>query len=203
MKFSELTNIKNILGINNADHDDFLNLQIERTSFLIESYLDRKLSKNTLTEKLKGTDRQNLYTTQWPILSITSIKGDGVNITDYTNEGTNLYKETGWNYGAVYSYDLTPRFIDFRKNIEIEYEYGYLLPGNVGYVYGQDDSLPTEITIVCEDIVCQIYNAKIAGNYSGNFKSLSQGGISYSFADTKSAQDALARLVSYKRVVIA
>lgn len=74
MKLVSLGNVKTFLEINQANHDNLLNLIIEQVSSAIQAYLGRTLTQSEYTEYFNGGKR-HYYLKAYPIFNWESIDG--------------------------------------------------------------------------------------------------------------------------------
>lgn len=123
--------VKEYLRISSTDttNDNSLERQINAVSEFIERFCDRHFEKTTYTHKFRGNGRQKLLLNQYPILSVTSVKVDGSDATDYEILGEEgiLYRENLWPWSG-YRAGLVGDPIGSRPNIEVVYTAGYVLP---------------------------------------------------------------------------
>jgi hypothetical protein len=157
--YTELSLVKSILGIETADtsKDVILNRLINVASAFIDTETDRTFGETTITESYEGSDSNELILNNYPVSSITSIKieDEEFDSGDYT-----LEKEEGLVYRDGYWVSCTnvfggirtdPNYNSIRKNIEIEYTYGYKLPGEEGRDF------PYDLEQVAIDLVVSDY----------------------------------------------
>lgn len=121
----ELDTLKQFLGITTNDKDLILEMYIESVSDYIQGNGESILATD-YTEKLKGTDTQNILLSHRPINSIESLKIDGTLVDDYE-----IYKSSGIVYRdggfpiSGSSNLMSGAVTKIKKNIEITYNAGY------------------------------------------------------------------------------
>lgn len=141
-----LSDMKTYLGIPSTDttYDSFLTSQLTLVSEVVETYCRRSFEQRTFTETFYKDDfdrTKTLSLFHYPIISITSVEEDGVELdTDYYR----LHKGTG----------LITRTDDYYffsgEEVEVVYSTGYA-------------TYPTPIIDVVQSIVQERYNKKTSG----------------------------------------
>lgn len=215
-----LADQKIILQIDAGDtsSDVFLNLLISLTSKQIETYLGRSLAVAAYIENIAPGGTQVLQMQNWPINTVAYVKQQNVALVvnvdywlypQYTKSGQ-IYKGLSWN-GNSYSRGLTYDPYAYQIDIEVSYNAGYNLPGDVTQTY----PLPIDISYCCQLMVAQAYAKAIAGNTGDTFKSIKEGGLAYTFASVSEVDASLFAIVGalmpqfagmltpYKRWVVA
>ena len=205
----KLSDVKTLLGIDasNTSSDDKLNLLIKQASSKIVGFLGYELGRETYTEELHSVNnRQLLQLNHFPLQSVSEVKANGEQITDYKiipeySRWGRLYRGNGWN-GAVYTRGFTYDVVAGEWDIEVTYTAGYYLPNDEGYVEGAINSLPYDIVSVCMDMVALKFNLDAMG--ASGLKSHSEGHISESYSDdannvdlTESAKLLLSKYIWY------
>ena len=204
-----LSDVKTMLNISAEDssQNDKLNLLIKQYSALIEGYIGYKLARANYTEEVHcENNRQVVYCNHFPVQSVSSVTVGGEAITDfkllpeYTRWG-GLYRGLGWGQKAFvrgFTHDIVAGVWD----IKVSYTAGYYLPDDTGYVAGNDDSLPYDITTCCLNLVVEKYNLDAMG--AVGLKAHSEGHISDTYSDcaeeiglTESAKKLLDKYVFY------
>jgi hypothetical protein len=204
-----LTDVKTMLNISAQDttQDAKLNLLIKQYSALIEGYIGYKLARANYTEEVHcENNRQVIYLNHFPVQSVSSVTVGGESITDfkilpqYARWG-GLYRGLGWGNKAFvrgFTHDIVAGVWD----ILVSYTAGYYLPDDTGYVAGNDDSLPYDITTCCLNLVVEKYNLDAMG--AVGLKAHSEGHISDTYGDcaneiglTESAKKLLDKYVFY------
>lgn len=129
--------VKDYLRISLADtsQDASFERTIKAVSDFIEGYCGRHFEKATYTEKYRGNGRQKLLLNQYPIISVASVTvNDGLlDASEYeilAEEGT-LYRESLWPWSG-YSAGLVGEPVGSRRNIQVQYTAGYILPKDDG-----------------------------------------------------------------------
>ena len=151
-------------------------------------------------------NRQVINLNHFPVQSVSSVTVGGETVTDfkllpeYTRWG-GLYRGLGWGQKAFirgFTHDIVAGVWD----ILVSYTAGYYLPDDTGYVAGNDDSLPYDITTCCLNLVVEKYNLDAMG--AVGLKAHSEGHISDTYSDcaeeiglTESAKKLLDKYVFY------
>ena len=204
-----LSDVKTMLNISAEDttQDAKLNLLIKQYSALIEGYIGYKLARANYTEEVHcENNRQVVYCNHFPVQSVSSVTVGGEAITDfkllpeYTRWG-GLYRGLGWGQKAFvrgFTHDIVAGVWD----VLVSYTAGYYLPNDTGYVAGNDDSLPYDITTCCINLVVEKYNLDAMG--AVGLKAHTEGHISDTYGDcaneiglTESAKKLLDKYVFY------
>ena len=204
-----LSDVKTMLNISAEDssQNDKLNLLIKQYSALIEGYIGYKLARANYTEVVHfENNRQVINLNHVPVQSVSSVTVGGETVTDfkllpeYTRWG-GLYRGLGWGQKAFvrgFTHDIVAGVWD----ILVSYTAGYYLPNDTGYVAGNDDSLPYDITTCCINLVVEKYNLDAMG--AVGLKAHSEGHISDTYGDcaneiglTESAKKLLDKYVFY------
>lgn len=163
--------VKEYLQIDATDtsKDNLLGRLINAASSFIERYCDRKFAKGIYTEKYRGTGSQNLYLNQRPVNNVVYVKIDGQTIDsgeyELIPDAGILYRETGWPCHG-YTQDLTGDFVISTRNIEVQYEAGYILPKDGTTL--QPANLPDDVEQACIMLVMFYYKTDVA-NFSTVF----------------------------------
>lgn len=193
--------------------DALTNLEqmIAQCSDAIEAFLDRKLSKTTVTERVKGYGGQVLRLSRYPLVSITSVTLSGSSVDssawdatpqeDDAAQGVLRHLTGDWDWTA--DWDAGAAAPEQRAGTErplytVVYVGGYVLPG------GSPRTLPYDIERACLLTVVALYrnegrNRDIVSEtvmsasrtYADRTGSTSPGGII--------PEDALPLLDKYKR----
>lgn len=145
--YTELSVVKEILGIDPGDttKDSTLIRLIEVSTDYIRTVTEREFAETTVKELYAGTGTDELLLNNFPVSGITKIKIDGVEL----DSGTYDLEEKS---GIVYKYDywaitsnsylqgikIDSNMNNIKRNIEVEYTYGYKLPGTVGRNFPYD-----------------------------------------------------------------
>lgn len=183
-----LSDVKTMLNISAEDttQDDKLNLLIKQYSALIEGYIGYKLARANYTEEVHcENNRQVIYLNHFPVQSVSSVTVGGESITDYkllpeyTRWG-GLYRGLGWG-GKAFVRGFTHDIVAGVWDILVSYTAGYYLPNDTGYVQGNDDSLPYDISTCCINLVVEKYNLDKIGAFG--LKSHTEGHISDTYSE--------------------
>ena len=211
MMLCTLASLKTYLGITTTSQDDFLTMLIKQTSAMIENYLGYSLSRKENSEVHNVNNEQLLLLDCQPIQSVSLVKIGDQEIDDYKiipkySKTGMLYRGLGW-CGQYYTRGMTYDVVSGVYEIEVDYISGYYLPGDTGYVEGEESSLPYEIQSACIMACAEEYNIKM--NNAEGIKSYSEGGISTTFADSGTMADCglsakvCSMLVDYRRQAVA
>lgn len=134
--YTELDTVKNVLNIGDTSQDTLLTRLIKSATSFVNEVTHRTFEETTVTEKYAGTGTSELVLKNYPVSSITeiTIDGDTVSSGDYElfeDEGI-VFKYDYWTqanntfrYGVLLDGNTNNR----KRNIEVEYTYGYKLPG--------------------------------------------------------------------------
>lgn len=183
------------ISLNDTTHDVLFEMLINQASARIQNVIcKRDFGRAEVTELLPGTNMQYLPLKLYPIQSITYVKENDLPLTVDVDfymsaedaEAGMLYKPDGWKSENL-SRGLTEDAGASERTIEAKYIGGYYLPNAVGFTEGADNSLPSDISFVCASIVADQYMKKIQGGQG--LKSLSEGGLSYSWFDGSQAKN--------------
>lgn len=201
-----LSNVKAIAGIPAATTTDdaLLELLINSASQTIAGYCDRIFGRSTYTEYIPATNRQKLLLRQWPIVAVSSVTNDNVPYvlnTDYRLDDQdkaqgNVYRETGWE-GQYLVTGMTNDPVASKRIVSVSYTAGYYLPSDPNYVAGDPASLPFDISMVCTQMATDAYYMTKRGGY-GNLKSLTEGGLSYTWGIDQSQYGSLSAGIADK-----
>jgi hypothetical protein len=166
MSLITLSEAKNYLGISAADtsFNSFLTQQISVVSEAIEAYCRRKFAQATYTQTYSfedyGYSPDELPLFMYPLVSITSITEDGIDLADYK---ANLPTGVIVNKGG---------FFTTGHELEVVYVAGYA-------------TIPALVKQVCYNVVEERYNKKKSGvslNFGSDVQRISiPGTISIDF----------------------
>jgi hypothetical protein len=174
------------IPLDDTTKDAKLNLMIKQFSSLIEGFIGYKLARAEYTEEVHSeNNRQLLQLNHFPLQSVSSVTVGGEDLTDwklfpeYTRWGR-LYRGLGWGQKAFvrgFTHDVVAGVWD----IKVSYTAGYYLPDDEGYVAGNDDSLPYDITTCCLNLVVEKYNLDAMG--AVGLKGHTEGHITDTYSD--------------------
>lgn len=175
-----------------------IELLINKASSWVERQVGRPLGKNTYREFYEADGQQELVTLKYPIISVDYIKEAGriipSELYDYgqtANIGV-IYRDDGW-LRAGYRRGLANDIVETRRNIEVRYTAGYVLPKDA--TDEDPQTLPADLEGLVWDMVSQAYTNMING--SQGLKSFSISDVTWTF--DKSTPDAWLQLVSLYR----
>ena len=152
-------------------------LLINKASSWVEQQVGRPLGKNTYREFYEADGQQELVTLKYPIVSVDYVKEGGRFVPpvlyDYgqtANIGV-IYRDDGW-LRAGYRRGLANDIIETKRNIEVCYTAGYVLPKDA--TDEEPQTLPADLEGLVWDMVSQAY---------ANMQNGSQGLKSFSISD--------------------
>ena len=154
-----------------------IELLINKASSWVEQQVGRPLGKNTYREFYEADGQQELVTLKYPIVSVDYVKEAGRLVPperyDYgqtANIGV-IYRDDGW-LRAGYRRGLANDIIETKRNIEVCYTAGYVLPKDA--TNEEPQTLPADLEGLVWDMVSQAY---------ANMQNGSQGLKSFSISD--------------------
>lgn len=152
-------------------------LLVNKASSWVEQQVGRPLGKNTYREFYEADGQQELVTLKYPIISVDYVKEAGrlvpPELYDYgqtANIGV-IYRDDGW-LRAGYRRGLANDIIETKRNIEVRYTAGYVLPKDA--TDEEPQTLPADLEGLVWDMVSQAY---------ANMQNGSQGLKSFSISD--------------------
>ena len=152
-------------------------LLVNKASSWVEQQVGRPLGKNTYREFYEADGQQELVTLKYPIISVDYVKEAGrlvpPELYDYgqtANIGV-IYRDDGW-LRAGYRRGLANDIIESKRNIEVRYTAGYVLPKDA--TDEEPQTLPADLEGLVWDMVSQAY---------ANMQNGSQGLKSFSISD--------------------
>ena len=173
-------------------------LLVNKASSWVEQQVGRPLGKNTYREFYEADGQQELVTLKYPIISVDYVKEAGrlvpPELYDYgqtANIGV-IYRDDGW-LRAGYRRGLANDIIETKRNIEVRYTAGYVLPKDA--TDEEPQTLPADLEGLVWDMVSQAYANMQNG--SQGLKSFSISDVSWTF--DKSTPDAWLQLVNLYR----
>ncbi len=154
-----------------------IELLINKASSWVEQQVGRPLGKNIYREFYEADGQQELVTLKYPIISVDYVKEAGrlvpPELYDYgqtSNIGV-IYRDDGW-LRAGYRRGLANDIIETKRNIEVRYTAGYVLPKDA--TDEEPQTLPADLEGLVWDMVSQAY---------ANMQNGSQGLKSFSISD--------------------
>ena len=159
-----------------------IELLINKASSWVERQVGRPLGKSTYREFYDADGQQELVTLKYPIVSVDYVKEAGRLVPpalyDYgqtANIGV-IYRDDGW-LRAGYRRGLANDIIETKRNIEVCYTAGYVLPKDAT----DDDpqTLPADLEGLLWDMVAQAYAS--LQNGSQGLSSFSISDVSWKF----------------------
>ena len=173
-------------------------LLVNKASSWVEQQVGRPLGKNTYREFYEADGQQELVTLKYPIVSVDYVKEAGRLVSpelyDYgqtANIGV-IYRDDGW-LRAGYRRGLANDIIESKRNIEVRYTAGYVLPKDA--TEEEPQTLPADLEGLVWDMVSQAYANMQNG--SQGLKSFSISDVSWTF--DKSTPAAWLQLVNLYR----
>ena len=196
-----LDRMKLMLSLDNETDErtcTLIELLINKASSWVEQKVGRPLGKNTYREFYEADGQQELVTLKYPIVSVDYIMENGrlvpPELYDYgqtANIGV-IYRDDGW-LRAGYRRGLANDIIETKRNIEVCYTAGYVLPKDA--TDEEPQTLPADLEGLVWDMVSQAYANMQNG--SQGLKSFSISDVSWTF--DKSTPDAWLQLVNLYR----
>ncbi len=196
-----LDRMKLMLSLDNETDErtcTLIELLINKASSWVEQKVGRPLGKNTYREFYEADGQQELVTLKYPIVSVDYIMENGrlvpPELYDYgqtANIGV-IYRDDGW-LRAGYRRGLANDIIESKRNIEVRYTAGYVLPKDA--TDEEPQTLPADLEGLVWDMVSQAYVNMLNG--SQGLKSFSISDVSWTF--DKSTPDAWLQLVNLYR----
>lgn len=157
-------------------------LLVNKASSWVEQQVGRSLGKNTYREFYEADGQQELVTLKYPIVSVDYVKEAGrivpPELYDYgqtANIGV-IYRDDGW-LRAGYRRGLANDIIETKRNIEVCYTAGYVLPKDA--TDEEPQTLPADLEGLVWDMVSQAYTNMQNG--SQGLKSFSISDVSWTF----------------------
>lgn len=158
-----LERMKLMLGLSGvADEriDEIITLLINKASAWIERQTGRHLGRQSYRQWYKADGQQELVTDEYPIISVEYIKEAGKlvapDLYDFGQTGNIgvIYRDDGW-LKASYRAGLAFDSVATKRNIEVSYTAGYVLPKDAT----EDDpqTLPADLEGLIWEIVGQAY----------------------------------------------
>ena len=159
---TSLANVKALLGITDTSQDSLLELLINAVTDAIEKTCGRRFKKpaSAVTLLLTGTGSKNLFTNDYPIDTITSIKERKSFNSFELIDATKYYADV--NAGIIY--------VDFET---IKAPLGYEVIYKAGY-----DPIPNDLDMAAAQMVVREYNQRAGG---GDVQSESLGEYSVTY----------------------
>ena len=180
-----LDRMKLMLSLDNETDErtcTLIELLINKASSWVEQKVGRPLGKNTYREFYEADGQQELVTLKYPIVSVDYIMENGrlvpPELYDYgqtANIGV-IYRDDGW-LRAGYRRGLANDIIESKRNIEVRYTAGYVLPKDA--TDEEPQTLPADLEGLVWDMVSQAYVNMLNG--SQGLKSFSISDVSWTF----------------------
>lgn len=145
-----------------------IELLINRTSAWIETQIGRHLGKDSYHQWYEANGQQELITLEYPIISVERIKEDGKLVDprcyDFGQTGHIgvIYRADGWlkdGYRRGLAYDI----VELKRNIEVWYTAGYVLPKDANKRNPQ--TLPADLEGLVWDMIAQMYATLSNGSH--------------------------------------
>ncbi len=175
-----LERMKLMLGLSDVNDeriDTILSLLINKASSWIERQTGRHLGKDTYQQWYVADGQQELVTLEYPIIRVEFVKEDGQlvdpSLYDYGQTGNIgvIYRDDGW-LKASYRRGLAYDSVASKRNIEVRYTAGYVLPKDATKKNPQ--TLPADLEGLVWEMVAQAYTSLQNG---------SQGLTSFTISD--------------------
>lgn len=175
-----LERMKLMLGLSDVVDeriDEIITLFINKASAWIERQTGRHLGRQSYRQWYKADGQQELVTDEYPIISVEYIKEAGKLVDpgryDFGQTGNIgvIYRDDGW-LRASYRAGLAFDSVATKRNIEVSYTAGYVLPKDA--TEDGPQTLPADLEGLIWEIVGQAYT---------NLQNGSQGLASFSISD--------------------
>ena len=157
-------------------------LLVNKASSWVEQQVGRPLGKNTYREFYEADGQQELVTLKYPIISVDYVKEAGRLVPperyDYgqtANIGV-IYRDDGW-LRAGYRRGLANDIIETKRNIEVCYTAGYVLPKDA--TDEEPQTLPADLEAIVWNMVAQQW--AIAENDAAGLSAFSISDVSWTF----------------------
>jgi hypothetical protein len=145
-RLATLDALKSELGITGDERDEYLGNLLDQSSATIETYLNRVLWTETISEVFRDGEIPGngvLWLARWPGNAVTSVTVDGNAVTDYEVDPSN---------GALYRLDADGDRLYWQsgsvRKIVVVYTAGY-------------DTMPLDIVRACLDLTKTKYYAQL------------------------------------------
>lgn len=173
--------VKSYLEITDTSYDDEFDKIVSRASKFIQSQTHRQLVETTYEETIDGEGVKELYLSEYPVISVSSIVVDDTTVYDGSSQDGNDYYI--YNDSGLIIRDIA--WEEDYQNIVVTYDAGYA-------------TIPGDLEQACIELVAFKYHNK---DYIG-LKSHNLGGESVTF-DMKNIPSEIADTIySYKKVNI-
>ncbi len=197
-----LERVKLMLGLSDVNDERInmiLSLLIDKASAWVERQTGRHLGRDTYQQWYVADGQQELVTLEYPIIKVEFVKEDGrlvdPGLYDYGQTGNIgvIYRDDGW-LKASYRRGLAYDSVATKRNIEVRYTAGYVLPKDA--TADDPQTLPADLEGLVWEMVAQAYTSLQNG---------SQGLTSFSISDVtwafdKSTPTAWSQIINlYKR----
>ncbi len=181
-----LERVKLMLGLSDVNDERInmiLSLLIDKASAWVERQTGRHLGRDTYQQWYVADGQQELVTLEYPIIEVEFVKEDGrlvdPRLYDYEQTGNIgvIYRDDGW-LKASYRRGLAYDSVATKRNIEVRYTAGYVLPKDA--TADDPQTLPADLEGLVWEMVAQAYTSLQNG---------SQGLTSFSISDVTWAFD--------------
>ncbi len=181
-----LERVKLMLGLSDVNDERInmiLSLLIDKASAWVERQTGRHLGRDTYQQRYAADGQQELVTLEYPIIKVEFVKEDGrlvdPGLYDYGQTGNIgvIYRDDGW-LKASYRRGLAYDSVATKRNIEVRYTAGYVLPKDA--TADDPQTLPADLEGLVWEMVAQAYTSLQNG---------SQGLTSFSISDVTWAFD--------------
>ena len=137
--FTTLNDLKNFIGIPSVDtiNDSYLFNLINATTSAITKYINIDIMPNVITGfKIEGNNSQRITVPYSPINLLTSVKVSDNDVTSECSIENNrtIYRENGFCKVRFNSIGDTTQPNFTKKNVEVSFTSGYVMPTNYNYV---------------------------------------------------------------------
>ena len=196
-----LDRMKLMLGLGDEIDEQtkaIVELLINKASSWIERQVGRHLGKSTYRQFYEADGRQELVLLEYPIINVKYVKEAGRVVDpalyDYgqtANIGV-IYRDDGWLRDG-YRRGLAHDIVETKRNIEVRYTAGYVLPKDA--TEKDPQTLPADLEGLVWDMVAQAY--ALMQNGANGLKSFSISDVKWEF--DKSTQSSWLQLINLYR----
>ncbi len=175
MEFITVAEVKTYLGITGTGEDDNLTTIVASVNAFIPQYTNRTFDLTTYTAELyDGPGHAALHLKNYPIVSISLIEVETVEVEERTDVGEIGYYIKDLSSGIIYNNNLWDRG---RGNTEVTYVAGY----------ADADALPADLKHACLELASFFRNMKGKSGVASE----SLGSYSYSLMNNPSMMNGL------------
>jgi hypothetical protein len=171
-RYTNKTLVSQLIGVTESDIlDDWLDWATAQVDTLTE----RTWADVTVVERYDGTDSDELYLDNVPVIALTKL--------EYLQDGaTNTWLEFDLNYAVLYKDEGRIKLAETINGQETTYFHEGVQNWRVTYEYGVED-IPDEVRLLASLLTVKLYNINLSGK-AGTVKSETIGAYSISYGTT-------------------